>query len=448
MRDTITALATPKGRGAVAVVRLSGPAAFAIAGRVVAGKLPEPRRARLRSLRDAAGKLIDRGLVLVFPEPESYTGENVVEFQVHGGPVVAAWLLEATVRAGARLAEPGEYTERAFLNGRIDLAQAEGVADLIDAASRSAVTAAQRSLEGEFSSRVRLLVDGLGALRVYIEGSLDFSDEDIDWIAEGGLRQRARSLRTQIEQLERRAAQGRRLRDGLRVAIAGRPNVGKSTLLNRLAGVDAAIVSEIPGTTRDPLREHLVLDGLPVIITDTAGLRETHDPIEREGVARAHKAIGEAELVLYVVEDAKGLTSSDRKQIAKWEGGPPVVVVRNKCDLSARAAATTTQRGRVEVKLSAREDVGVDLLRAEIRRYAGLDDREDSLFLARARHLDALRQAREHVEAAAQQLGDLSTTELAAEELRSAQKALGRITGVVTADDLLAEIFASFCIGK
>lgn len=448
MNDTIAAIATAKGRGAVAIVRLSGPAAPTIAERIIVGKLPPARSAKLRTFRDAEGVLIDRGLVLVFPEPDSYTGENIVEFQAHGGAVISAWLLEAATRAGARLAEPGEYTERAFLNGRLDLAQAEGVADLIDAASRDAARAAQRSLGGEFSARVRSLVDGLTTLRIYVEGSLDFSDEEIDWIAEGGLRERAGSLRHQIQALERRAVQGRRLRDGLRVAIAGRPNVGKSTLLNRLAGADAAIVSDTPGTTRDLLREHLVVDGLPITLIDTAGLRETDDPVEREGIARARRAIEDAELALYVVEDANGLTGADRRQLAGWPAQVPVIVVRNKCDLTPAEASVRLARGRLEIRLSARDDVGMDLLRAEIRRHAGLGNAEGSLFLARTRHLDALREAGQFVERAQQHLANLATSELAAEELREAQKALGRITGAVTADDLLGRIFAGFCIGK
>ena len=442
--DTIAAIATAAGRGAVGILRLSGPDAFAIAARI-AGSLPPPRRAGLRSLRDEAGRVLDQALVLCFPGPASFTGEDVVELQGHGGPVLLAELLRVAVAQGARIAAPGEFSERAYLNGRLDLAQAEAIADLIDAASTQAVHAAQRTLDGEFSQRIHRLVAQLTELRVFVEGALDFSDEDIDWLADARLAERLAAAEALLAETLAQAAQGRRLREGLSVAIVGQPNVGKSTLLNALAGFDAAIVSEQAGTTRDLLREHLVLDGLPITVIDTAGLRETTDPLEREGIRRAWAALEKAELALFLVDDRQGVTAEDEALLARL---PPMprLLLRNKCDLAGHAPAVL-EPGR-ELRLSAKAGLGLDLLVAALKAQAGLGDVGEGLFLARARHLEALRAGSLHLALARQRLREGAHAELAAEELRLAQQALGRITGARSSDELLGEIFRRFCIGK
>ena len=445
--DTIAAVATAPGRGAVGIVRLSGPRAFEIAERL-AGPLPEARQAALRSLRDAGGAALDQGLLLLFPAPQSYTGEDVAELQGHGGPVVLEALVRAACALGARPARPGEFSERAFLNGRLDLAQAEAVADLINAATVQAARAAQRSLQGELSRRVQALVERLIGLRVHVEGALDFSDEDVDWLADAGLREGLDRLIEDLQALLAQAAQGRRLREGLVVALAGQPNVGKSTLLNRLAGVDAAIVTDIAGTTRDVLRENLDLEGLPLTLVDTAGLRESEDPVEREGIRRAWQALAQAELVLFLVDDRAGVTPADEALLVRLPANAEVLLVHNKADLSGRAPGRGTQAGRVTLRLSSKDGSGLELLKAEIRRVAGLADAGESLFSARTRHVEALRRALAGVADARLRLQEGASAELAAEELRLAHQALAEITGAFTPDDLLGRIFSQFCIGK
>mgnify|MGYP001584683737 CR=1 FL=1 len=445
--DTIAAVATPAGRGAVGILRLSGTAAFAIAERLC-GSRPAPRRAALREFRDATGAVLDRGLVLCFPGPQSYTGEDVVELQAHGGPVVLDLLLRAACGLGARFARPGEFSERAFLNDRIDLAQAEAVADLIDAGSRAAVLAASRSLEGEFSRRVNLLAEALLDLRVFVEGALDFSDEDVDWLSDAALTDQLGAAERDLDLLLREAAQGRRLREGLVIAIAGRPNVGKSTLLNRLAGTEAAIVSEIPGTTRDLLREHLVIDGLPLTVIDTAGLRETQDPVEAEGIRRAWRALEQAELALFVADDRTGLTGEDQALLDQLPGAANRLVLLNKCDLSLRAPGLAEVPGCAALRISAATGAGFDALRTAIREAAGLGEHTETLFSARTRHVDALHRTRKHLALARRQLEQRVGAELAAEELRMAHEALGEISGRVTTEDLLGAVFSRFCIGK
>lgn len=435
--DTIAAIATAPGRGAIGILRLSGPQAAAIAA-ALAGRLPEPRRAGLRVFRDPQGARIDEGLVLLFPAPQSYTGETLVELQGHGGPVVLDALLAAACAAGARPARPGEFTERAYLNGRLDLAQAEAVADLIDAGSRRAAQAAARALSGEFSQRVDTLVETLIGLRADLEAALDFSDEDLPWLTPAGLVARLAALKSQLAELRAAAGRGRRLREGLVVAIAGRPNVGKSTLMNRLAGEDVAIVSPLAGTTRDTLRESLVIDGLPLTLIDTAGIRDTEDPIEREGVARARAALARAELALLVVEDG---AAEDAELLASLPPALPRLVLRNKCDVSGQPPGLLADGS---LRLSAASGAGVELLRAELLRAAGLEADAETPFLARARHVDALNRAAMHVDAACAAAG----AELIAEELRLAQCALDEITGRFGVEDLLGRIFASFCIGK
>lgn len=445
--DTIAAVATPAGRGAVGIVRLSGPAAFSIAQKI-AGPLPATRSPALRDFHDADGVACDRGLVLRFDGPRSYTGEDVVELQGHGGPVVLDMLLQAACRHGARVARPGEFSERAFLNDRLDLAQAEAVADLIDAASRSAVLAANRSLEGELSRRVGALAEMLLELRVFVEGALDFSDDDIDWLSDEGLSSRLSNAAHELDRLLTEAGQGRRLREGMVVAIAGRPNVGKSTLLNRLAGNDAAIVSEIPGTTRDVLREHLVMDGMPLTVVDTAGLRDTTDPIEAEGIRRAWQALEHAELALFVADDREGLTQVDHELLARLPAGVRILTLLNKCDLSGRPAQRCEPSPHETLRLSAATGEGLDLLREAIGELAGLGAHREGLFSARTRHLLALERTRLHLRAAADQIERGGGAELAAEELRLAHDALGEITGRTTPEDLLGVVFARFCIGK
>jgi len=448
--DTIAAIATAPGRGAIGLLRLSGPQARAVA-QTLCGTLPPPRQAGLRAFRDDSGNVLDRGLVLSFVAPNSYTGEDLVELQAHGGPVLLDLLLQAACSAGARVARPGEFSERAFVNGKLDLAQAEAVADLIDAASREAVTAAQRSLDGEFSRQVQALAEELMQLRAWVEGALDFSDEDIDWLGDAQLHRRMGGWREALALLQRQTTQGRRLRDGMVVAIAGRPNVGKSTLLNRLAGTDAAIVSDQPGTTRDLLREHLVLAGLPLTVIDTAGLRETGDAIEREGIRRAWAAVDKAEAILYVVDDGDAHIDDDAALLERIGNSAPRLLIRNKCDLSGRPPARrATERG-VELSLSAASGAGLELLIAELRSLAGWSAAgtdTQTTFTARTRHVLALDAAARHAECAEQGLAQRAAAEIIAEELRLAQLQLGEITGEVTTEDLLGTIFAGFCIGK
>lgn len=445
--DTIVAIATPAGRGAVGIVRLSGPDAFAIA-RPICGELPPPRRAALRVFRDAAGRTCDEGLVLRFESPHSYTGEHVVELQGHGGAVVLDLLLQAALAHGARMARPGEFSERAFLNDRLDLAQAEAVADLIDASSREAVLAARRTLDGALSREVADLDARLMDLRVFVEGALDFSDEDIDWLADDALAHKLDDTRTHLQQLLANAQQGRRLREGMTVAIAGRPNAGKSTLINALARSDAAIVSDRPGTTRDVLREHVLIDGMPLTLLDTAGLRDTDDAVESEGIRRAWQALEQAELVLFVCEDSESLQVADRALLERLPPALPRLLLLNKCDLASREPALLEIEGQPALRISARHGHGLSLLRAQLNRHAGRSGHEQGLFSARARHLDALRDTAAHLQAAADQLQAGQAAELAAEELRLAQQALGQINGRVSTEDLLGEVFSRFCIGK
>ncbi|NGY06486.1 tRNA uridine-5-carboxymethylaminomethyl(34) synthesis GTPase MnmE [Solimonas terrae] len=442
--DTIVAIASAAGRGGVGVVRISGVDAARIGGRI-AGLLPPARHAALRDFRDASGTTIDSGLVLHFPAPNSFTGEHVVELQGHGSPVALDLLVRAACALGARPARAGEFSERAFLNGRLDLAQAEAIADLIEASTVEAARAAQRSLEGELSKRVHALAEQLIELRMYVEGALDFSDEDVDWLADQALVKKLQTVQQDLAQLLMQAEQGRRLRDGFTVALTGRPNVGKSTLLNRLAGAEVAIVTDIAGTTRDVLRENLNLRGLPVTLVDTAGLRESGDAIEREGMRRARVALAQAELALFVVDARERLTAEDRRLIAELPSGLPVLIVHNKIDLAPAAAPAAAG----ELCLSAANGDGIDALITELHRRAGLQSGETSLFSARTRHVDALQTANVRLAAAAERLlRSGALPELAAEELKDALVALGEITGEFSSEDLLGRIFANFCIGK
>jgi tRNA modification GTPase len=445
--DTIAAVATPPGRGAVAIVRLSGPRALAIARRMT-GVEPAPRTAHVCIFRDSAGQRIDQGLLLYFPAPRSYTGEDVIELQGHGGQVVSEWLLAGTLALGARAAGPGEFTLRAFLNDKLDLAQAEAVADLIDSGSRAAALAAGRSLQGRFSSAVDSLQASLTELRVQLEAWLDFPDEEIERDACLALSARLGDMLKAVEELLAQARQGRLLTDGLAVVIAGPPNAGKSSLLNRLAGYDAAIVTAIPGTTRDPLREELSFDGLPVSIVDTAGLRTATDVVEAEGVRRAEHELAQADRVLWVAEVEPDALRAIAEARAAVGSAKPFTLVQNKTDLTAFACEAFEQDGVPVIRLSALTGQGIALLREHVKDVAGYRGEVAGTFSARTRHLEALRAVRGHLAAAGRKLEAPVELELAAEELHGAQRQLGELTGKVTSDDLLGRIFASFCIGK
>jgi len=453
--DTIAAVATPPGRGGIGIVRIAGPAVPAVIAGVVGREL-EPRRATRAVFRGAASEPLDTGLALYFPAPNSYTGEEVLELHGHGGPAVLRLLLTRCLGLGARLAEPGEFTKRAFLNGKLDLAQAEGVADLIDAATTTAARAAARSLTGEFSSEAGALVDALIELRMFTEATLDFPDEDIDFLRAADVANKLAAIRARLTQVTARARQGALLRDGLAAVLVGAPNVGKSSLLNRLAGGDVAIVTPIPGTTRDTVERAIEIRGIPLTVIDTAGLRPTDDPIETLGIERTWAAIGQADLALVIV-DARSTGAPELTDAAILEALPatlPRIVVHNKVDLTTIAAAALARSDasgaeRRHVYLSAKNGAGVDLLQHEILALAGAHDDMEGTFLARERHLAALREAEAKLAAAAEHLVSAPPPlELFAEELRGAQAALAAITGEFTADDLLGAIFSRFCIGK
>jgi tRNA modification GTPase len=444
---TIAAIATPPGRGGIGIVRVSGPACAAIA-QTLAGDVPLPRRASFRGFRDAGGQLIDKGIVLYFPAPHSFTGEDVLELQGHGGPVVMDLLLARVLELGARLARPGEFSERAFLNDKLDLAQAEAVADLIASSTAEAARAAMRSLQGEFSARVQELVEALIELRMYVEAAIDFPEEEVDFLSEGPIAERLAGLNEQLYSLRTAATQGRLLRDGMTVVIAGRPNAGKSSLLNKLAGREAAIVTEIPGTTRDVLREQINIDGMPLHVIDTAGLRESIDIVELEGIRRAWNEIQSADRILMVVDDRYGLTAEDRALRARLPTGTDITVIYNKIDLSAKEAGSQEGEWGTEILLSAKTGAGLEVLRWHLKACMGYQGAGEGSFMARRRHLDAIGRAGEALDRARYQLEVARAGELVAEELRQAQNALSEITGEFTSEDLLGRIFASFCIGK
>lgn len=445
--DTIAALATPPGRGGIGVIRLSGPAVVAIANATV-GVLPEPRRAALVRFRDDDGSELDRGIALYFPAPRSYTGEDVLELHGHGGPVVMDVVLRRVLALGARMARPGEFSERAFLNGKLDLAQAEAVADLIDSGSEAAARSAVRSLEGEFSRRVGAVVDAVTELRTYVEAAIDFPEDEIDFLDDQNINRRLQTLTQDLEALLASAHQGQILRDGLQVALLGRPNAGKSSVLNALAGSERAIVSATPGTTRDTIEQPIQIDGLPIHLTDTAGLRATEDSVEREGVLRAHATLARADLALLIVDDNE--PADLRALRAELTTDIPVVVVYNKIDLTGRppGPARSMQDERAAIAVSALTGAGMTALRTHLKQCAGFQETSASTFSARRRHLDALDRARRHLLEADAQLRERRAGEIVAEELRLAQRHLGEITGVVTSDELLGRIFSSFCIGK
>ena len=433
-RDTIAALATPAGRGAIGVVRVSGPGVPGIA-KTILGALPAPRQARFARFRDSAGATIDEGLALYFSSPHSYTGEDVLELQGHGGPVLMHTLLAACLDAGARLAEPGEFTRRAFLEGKLDLAQAEAVADLIDASSREAARAALRSLSGEFSNAVHALEAQLAELRALTEAMLDFPEEDVDAVHRSDATSRLARIGESLGEVLCKSREGRLLRSGIHVVLAGRPNVGKSSLLNRLAGEERAIVTPIAGTTRDALREPIQIEGVPLTLVDTAGLRQASDTVEQLGIEHTERELAQADLVL-LVEDAGTLSASLPEVISQGQR----LVVYNKVDLVPKFQAPP---GALAV--SAKTGEGLSSLRSAILAAAGWSFTGESVYLARERHLRALEKARAHIEAAQR---ELARWELFAEELRLAHSSLGAITGEFTTEDLLGQIFSRFCIGK
>jgi tRNA modification GTPase len=452
--DTIAAIATPPGRGGVGIVRVSGPAARAIAVAIMR-RDPDPRHAHYGPFHERDSEILDHGIALFFPGPHSFTGEDVLELQGHGGPIILDCLLRETMRLGARLARPGEFSERAFLNDKLDLAQAEAIADLIDSASEQAARSAVRSLSGEFSRRIDALLEQLIELRLYVEAAIDFPEEEIDFLADGRIAAKLREVIAALETVLASARQGTLLREGITVVIAGAPNAGKSSLLNALAGRDTAIVTPIAGTTRDVLREHIQIDGLPLHIIDTAGLRDSPDEVEQEGIRRAWQEIEKADHILLVVDSSCDAATDP---LRLWPAGAPVLpaarhvtVVRNKCDLSGLPLGLTTTEssaGPAVVGVSAKTGAAIDVLRAHLKDSVGYHNAGEGSFIARRRHLDALQRTLAALHAGQQQLTALGAGELLAEDLRQAQQALGEITGRFTPDDLLGRIFSSFCIGK
>jgi tRNA modification GTPase len=447
MDDTIAAIATAPGRGGIGIVRVSGPAVRSIATALV-GRVPRPRVAELRTFGAADGEPIDAGLALFFPKPHSFTGEDVLELHGHGGPVVLDLLLRRVFELGARAARAGEFTQRAFLNEKLDLAQAEAIADLIDSGSVHAARAALRSLQGEFSTQVHELSERVLELRMWTEAAIDFPEEEIDFLKDRAVAERMDFIRRRFADLAETARQGSLLREGLTLVIAGRPNAGKSSLLNRLAGYEAAIVASLPGTTRDVLRERIEIDGLPLHVLDTAGLREAADEVEQEGIRRAHHAMARADRVLFIVDssDPVAMAAIDA-DLARLPADVPRTIVFNKIDRRGEPARVE-EGAPARVYLSASSGGGVDGLRAHLKDCIGFHPSAEGALSARTRHMEALRRARAHIEQAHRLLTERHAGELVAQELHDAQRELGEITGQVTSDDLLGRIFGSFCIGK
>ncbi len=439
--DTIAAIATPPGKGGVGVIRISGPQAKRIGEQICARRL-EPRQATYANFKDSEGEAIDSGLALYFVAPKSFTGEDVVELQGHGGPVILDLLIKQIIALGARQARAGEFSERAFLNDKIDLTQAEAIADLIDSTTAQAAKGAVRSLQGEFSDKVHALLQELIYLRMYVEAAIDFPDEEIDFLADEKIRNSIESLQTTLDETIRQAGQGAILRNGLRLVIAGKPNAGKSSLLNALSGQDTAIVTDIAGTTRDIVTETIDIDGLPVHIIDTAGLRDSHDTVEKIGIERARKAIEEADHVLLLIDASEqpSAINEDYPELLNCQH----TTIYNKIDLLSGDSAAP----KAGINISAKLGTGIDDLKQAIKDLAGYAQDNETVFTARRRHLTALERARDAVGRGLHQLKTYNAGELLADELLQAQDALNEITGEFTADDLLGEIFSGFCIGK
>jgi tRNA modification GTPase len=437
--DTIVARATPEGRGGVAIIRVSGSLVRTMANEIL-HFIPEPRIATLSSFFDAAREVIDEGIALFFPAPHSFTGEDVLELHGHGGTFVVDLLIHRMVSLGARMANPGEFSERAFLNDKMDLVQAEAIADLIDAASFHAAKAAIRSLQGEFSKKIQTLVSSLIHLRMYIEAAIDFVEEEIDFLQDEKIGKNLQNLIDQLQMIEDSALQGSLLREGIKTVIIGKPNVGKSSLLNVLSGKDVAIVTDIAGTTRDVLRENIIIDGMPLHIVDTAGLRDSDDVVEKEGIRRAHQEMVDADLIL-LIKDVR----EPAMDISFLPENIPFIIVQNKIDTIQEIPTMKVNGSYSEIYLSAKTEAGMDLLKKQIKALAGLKENTEGIFSARSRHLHAIARAKKALHHGKQ---NLLAGELLAEDLRMAQNALNEITGEFTTDDLLGKIFSSFCIGK
>lgn len=447
MADTIAAIATPPGKGGVGIIRISGPIAKEIAEKLAKKKLT-PRYAHYTNLYAENNRIIDTGLVLFFPNPHSFTGEDVVELQAHGGPVILDLLLEATLKQGARLAKPGEFSERAFINDKIDLSQAEAIADLINAGSKQAANAAINSLQGKFSDKINELKTLLINLRMYVEAAIDFPEEEVDFLSDELITVSIQKIKLKFKEIIASATQGQLLQEGIHIVIIGKPNVGKSSLLNQLAGKDRAIVTDIAGTTRDVLKEYIQIDGLPLHIIDTAGLRETEDLVEQIGIARAYQEIEKADHVLCLMDALEFQPNQLGKIIKQWNiADKSIIFIKNKIDLVDEKASIVIQGSYTMIGISAKSGEGIELLKEHIKNKAGYQQQE-GLFLARRRHLDALDRAEALVKSGELQLTESKAGELLAEDLRQAQLALSEITGEFTADDLLGEIFSNFCIGK
>jgi tRNA modification GTPase len=456
--DTIAAIATPSGQGGVGIIRVSGQQAPLIAEKI-SGLCPAPRYAHYGVFNDKHKTTIDSGLTLYFKKPFSFTGEDVVEFHAHGGPVVLDILLKEILHYEVRPARAGEFTERAFLNDKIDLAQAEAIADLIAADSEQAARAAMRSMQGEFSAMIHQLVEELTRLRIHVESALDFPEEEIDFLADDAIAEQLNYINKKLQAVKQSAQQGRLLKEGMTVVIAGKPNAGKSSLLNQLAGQESAIVTDVPGTTRDILREHIQIDGLPLHIIDTAGLRESEDIIEQEGVKRAKQMIEKADRILYVVD----INDNDQSKIDYLPQHIGITTIYNKIDkqdrlselkhgpenaLTENKLAGSAEKQQTDIYLSAKTGDGIDLLRTHLKTCMGYQQKNEGQFIARRRHLDAIDSAEQHLQIADENLHQLKAGELLAEELRYAQQALSSITGEFSSDDLLGRIFSDFCIGK
>lgn len=451
-QDTIVAQATAPGRGGVGIIRVSGSKAKYVAETIL-GKCPKPRYADYLPFKSLAGEVLDQGIALYFVGPNSFTGEDVLELQGHGGPVIIDMLLrEITQLDGVRLAKPGEFSERAFLNDKMDLTQAEAIADLINANSEQAAKSALHSLQGQFSQHIETLVEQVIHLRMYVEAAIDFPDEEIDFLSDGKVASDLHAIITQLETVTAQAKQGSIMREGMRVVIAGRPNAGKSSLLNALAGREAAIVTDIAGTTRDVLREHIDIDGMPLHIIDTAGLRESPDVVEQIGIERAWDEINQADRVLFMVDSTETHETAPEKIwpefFARLPKGMGVTVIRNKADLSGEAIEISQSNDQSVIRISAHQSLGVDLVKEHLKTVMGFQGATEGSFMARRRHLDALAQAAEHLYTGRDQLEMHIAGEILAEELRLSQHYLNEITGEFTSDDLLGKIFSSFCIGK
>lgn len=443
-QDTIAAIATASGAGGIGIVRVSGALSQSIA-KAVLGHCPPPRHAAYLAFQDAEGQLIDRGIAIYYPNPHSYTGEDVLELQAHGGTALMQILLARCIVLGARQAMPGEFTRRAYLNDKLDLAQAEAVADLINAATEQAAKSAMRSLSGEFSQTIHTLLQQLVELRMYVEACLDFPEEEIDFITQGRVAEKIAQNQQALALIFSKAKQGALLRDGIHVVLIGQPNVGKSSLMNALAGEEVAIVTPIAGTTRDTIKSAIQIQGVPLHVIDTAGLRETEDEVEKFGIARTWRATETANIALLLLDSTHGITDKEKSIIDRLPQEIAKIWVHNKIDVSNQSPKMTEVNGEHHVYLSAKTGEGLDLLKSQLLKFAGYQASSEGVFMARARHLKALEEVHHHLEQAALQM---ASAELVAEELRLAQESLGMITGEFTPDDLLGEIFSKFCIGK